>query len=127
GAPEQPAHTPGSHVPTSDWNASQSADYQVRTAPTTPVLPQRGWLPDPSEIHLERMWDGDRWTARTRDRVTKVEHPSPGLYDYRPGEWVAQPQPRKRGVKAWGIVGLSVLFVLTVVVVFQGLDRLGES
>lgn len=30
-------------------------------------------MPDPSQIDIERYWDGERWTGRTRDRVTKRE------------------------------------------------------
>lgn len=38
-----------------------------------PRLPPPGWMPDPSRIDIERYWDGTRWTARTRDRVSKKE------------------------------------------------------
>ncbi len=30
-------------------------------------------MPDPSETDLERYWDGSRWTARTRNRFTRIE------------------------------------------------------
>nr|WP_255633313.1 transglutaminase domain-containing protein [Demequina sp. TTPB684] len=36
-------------------------------------MPEPGWLPDPSRLDLERYWDGWSWTARTRDRVSKLE------------------------------------------------------
>ena len=38
-----------------------------------PSLPPPGWMPDPSRTDLERYWDGDRWTGRIRDRVSKIE------------------------------------------------------
>lgn len=38
-----------------------------------PWLPDAGWLPDPSRTDIDRYWDGARWTARTRDRVSKLE------------------------------------------------------
>lgn len=44
--------------------------------PRAPRLPPPGWMPDPSRTDIERYWDGARWTSRTRDRVTKVEHSS---------------------------------------------------
>ncbi|WP_084127319.1 transglutaminase domain-containing protein [Demequina sp. NBRC 110054] len=38
-----------------------------------PVLPAPGWLPDPSRLDIERYWDGQSWTPRTRDRVSRLE------------------------------------------------------
>ncbi|MDN4484028.1 transglutaminase domain-containing protein [Demequina lignilytica] len=34
-------------------------------------------MPDPSQVGLERWWDGQRWTTRTRDAVTLIEGPPP--------------------------------------------------
>ncbi|WP_430866974.1 transglutaminase domain-containing protein [Demequina aurantiaca] len=39
----------------------------------SPRLPPAGWMPDPSETDLERYWDGSRWSARTRNRYTRLE------------------------------------------------------
>ena len=165
--------------------------YPEGPDPGTPAprLPERGWLPDPSEMHLERLWDGFRWTERTRDRVTKVESPPPGMYptDPRsagsygagrkgagsygggaygsgtyssgsygsgthnsgsygsgsygggPRDWSPStspgfsgprdwsPQPPRRRFRAWRMVGFSVLMVLGITVVYQYVDRAGET
>ncbi|MFV0286728.1 MAG: transglutaminase domain-containing protein [Demequina sp.] len=75
-----------------------------------PRLPAPGWLPDPSETRLERYWDGFRWTPRTRDRATGIEHAvySPGVAS--PLAWTA-PEPRRRNT------GPTVLIVLAIVIV----------
>lgn len=160
--------------------------YPEGSEPGTPAprLPERGWLPDPSETHLERLWDGYRWTDRTRDRVTKVENPPPASalggtyptgshpntsygtgphsassysagsysssayggqlhggqshgggprdwspsqapYSAGPRDWSPQP-PRKR-LRAWRMVGFSVLIVLGLAVAYQYLDRMGDT
>ena len=69
--------------------------------PRAPRLPPPGWLPDPSSPHLERYWDGARWTPRLRHRDTGLE--------FRVG-----PAPRQRrphGVLRFGAwtAGLAVL------------------
>lgn len=40
-------------------------------------LPDPGWLPDPSEIGVERDGDGRAWTAHTRQRVSRVSYATP--------------------------------------------------
>lgn len=63
--------------------------------PATPRLPAPGWLPDPSETHLERYWDGARWTGRTRDRVSKVETGTIASAAYTPRAWTPTPVKRR--------------------------------
>lgn len=58
-------------------------------------LPPPGWMPDPSQVGLERYWDGQRWTARTRDAHTLIEGPPPA--------WRAPVEPYRRPEHAaWG-------------------------
>ena len=51
-----------------------------------PRLPAPGWMPDPGMTHLERYWDGTRWTQHTRDRATHALTPRDDLA-YRPRAW----------------------------------------
>lgn len=37
--------------------------------------PPPSWLPDPTERHAHRWWDGDRWTATVGDGDTATEDP----------------------------------------------------
>lgn len=130
--------------------------YPEEPHPGTPAprLPERGWLPDPSETHLERLWDGYRWTNRTRDRVTKLENPPPAsavegaypggaysttAYTAGPRDWSPSqaaygagprdwsPQPQRRQLRAWRLVGFSVLIALGIAVAYQYLDRMGDA
>ena len=79
--------------------------------PVTPQLPAAGWMPDPSRIDIERYWDGSRWTERTRDSRTLVEH---RVSTYDPLPWATEARTRGRGRRRASAV-LKTLLALAVI------------
>ncbi len=80
-------------------------DTESTGPPRRPQLPERGWLPDPSRMDIERYWDGVSWTGRIRDRASGLEYiPDTG--------WLGEPR-RRRYAGRW-FASLSVIVILAV-------------
>ena len=98
--------------------------------PLAPRLPDAGWLPDPASYDIERYWDGQRWTQRTRDRATGIEMGAPPLtlnpVPYLPATRDAEHLTaalRKRRAR----VGAVRALVILVAVLAFALPRLGNA
>lgn len=95
-------------------------------------LPDAGWLPDPSRMDIDRYWDGARWTARTRDSVSKFERipladvgRTQGRTQGRThGRRAQRRQSRRRADRRGGAGGLLTV-LLAVVLVVAGAGYVG--
>lgn len=74
--------------------------------PAARRLPMPGWLPDPSEIGVERYWDGARWTHRTRDARTRIEH---GEFTARVPVAPVRLRRERRGARPLVVLGLALI------------------
>jgi Protein of unknown function (DUF2510) len=71
---------------------------------------QAGWYPDPQAAHLNRWWDGGRWTSQTTTRVAQPAEQGLPTYPVANPWWVeAPPRPKPRGPKIFAIVGITLL------------------
>ena len=87
--------------------------------PRAARLPAPGWLPDPGELRLERYWDGTRWTARTRDRATKVETPLVPVSAATAHSWTAERSRPPRRFSIGRVLGATVAIVVLAYVAFE--------
>jgi hypothetical protein len=91
-----------------------------------PRLPDAGWLPDPSRMDIERFWDGTRWTARTRDRVSKLERiPAWEPVATRRQRSRGQRRPRLRQADRRGGGGGFLMIAVAVVLAVGGAGYVG--
>ena len=95
-------------------------------------LPEAAWLPDPTGRHLDRWWDGQRWTARVRlaggvEQLDDVVRPRGSVGSWRPAPWTVATMPTGAGsARVLVAIGLAVPLLLAAITLDDVLAWVGD-